>query len=242
MRLVLAGTDGSPSGEAALHWAADLAGAMDAELVVAGVWRPTFAEVSPEVHDELEEEARVRLEAECRQDDSVNRVRHRCILLEETGEDDVRRRLLEAADKHGADLVVVGAPGAGTADKAELVGSVTHELVHHADRPIAAVPDSTPRPPGTPHRIVVGVDGSDGDAAAVDWAHDLAERLRADVSVVVEDDLAPALAEAAVHDAADLVVVGTSGLGRITKLRLDSNATKAVDDIPLPTVLVPPRH
>jgi nucleotide-binding universal stress UspA family protein len=47
-----------------------------------------------------------------------------------------------AADRENADLVVVGRRGLGGV--AELVmGSVSHELTHHASRPLVIVPESS---------------------------------------------------------------------------------------------------
>jgi nucleotide-binding universal stress UspA family protein len=112
--------------------------------------------------------------------------------------------------------------------------------VRHTTRLLATVPDRTPLPPGPPRRIAVGVDGSDDDQAAVTWTHDLAQQIDAEVFVVVEDDLAPTLADAAAQHDADLVVVGGNSLGSVVPLRIDRSSMHAVDDIPLPTVVVPP--
>jgi nucleotide-binding universal stress UspA family protein len=238
MRRVLVGTDGSATGQAAVRWAAELAGSVGAEVVVAAAWHPSYKEVSPEKFEELRREARDELETFSCRDDVVQAVEHRCVLLEEA-EEDVAGRLLEAADAENADLVVVGAPGAGTVDEsARLLGGVTHALVRRAKRPLAAIPERAPKPTGVPCRILVVVEGSDGDSDAVRWSHDLAGQIGAEVFVVVEDDLAPAVAASAAHQDADLVVVGGNSVGRFLG-RIDRSAIDAIDEIPLPTVVVP---
>src|SRR5687767_13898973 len=63
------------------------------------------------------------------------------------------------ADRFGADLIVVGARGHGTVERL-LIGSVSSEVVDHADCPVLVV--------RTPQfaRVLVATDGSaDGDAA-----------------------------------------------------------------------------
>lgn len=47
------------------------------------------------------------------------------------------------------------------------IGSVAHHLAHHTRRPLAIVPE--PGAGATVDRVVVGVDGSEGSAAAVRW-------------------------------------------------------------------------
>ncbi len=95
---------------------------------------------------------------------------------------DPRTALLASADERNADLIVVGARGTGSHPHALHLGSVTHHLAHHTDRPLAAIPASA----GSlrPTRIVVGVDGSAASARAVEWCADVAPGLHADVFAV----------------------------------------------------------
>ena len=174
---LLAGTDGSPEAQVALRWAARFCAAIDAELVVATAWRPSFAEVDPDTHAERRVEAHAILEdLWCAPARDAGVSYHAALL-----EGDPRDWLLVHADEVDADLIVVGARGGGGAHPMHL-GSVTHHLVHHTDRPLATITPSTrPIPPA---RIVVGVDGSAGSASAVQWCVDYAQPLGAEVVAV----------------------------------------------------------
>ena len=78
------------------------------------------------------------------------------------------RVLLDAAHHDDVGLVVVGCRGRGGFRRL-LLGSVSHQVATHADRPCAIVPvDATTV--GV-ERIVVGVDGSDTSVEALVWAH-----------------------------------------------------------------------
>jgi nucleotide-binding universal stress UspA family protein len=178
MKRLLIGTDGSVSGQAALRWAVDMAHATESELVVATAWRPGITEVPPPTYNELRDDARRVLEddwcAIARDADTP----FRPLLLE----GDPRELLLAAAADTGADLVVVGARGSRSHPHALHIGSVAHHLVHHTTLPLATIPASAR--PSTPHRILVGVDGSPGSAEAVAWCRDVAPQLEAEVVAV----------------------------------------------------------
>jgi nucleotide-binding universal stress UspA family protein len=182
---ILVGIDGSAGGQAALRWATGFALALDGELVVASAWRPTFAEVSPAEHEVLRGEASGRLEDEWCEIPRAAKVPHRAALLE----GDPREQLLTAADAEEADLVVVGARGTGGDSHALHLGSVTHHLVHHTRRPLAAIPAVTRS--AWPAPIVVGVDGSDCSLRAVAWCTQIAAAVATEVIAVhAEEPLA----------------------------------------------------
>jgi nucleotide-binding universal stress UspA family protein len=178
MMRLLVGTDGSVSGQAAVSWAVDIARSTGSELVVARAWQPRFAEVAPETYDELRESARRTLHDDWCAPARESGTPYEPLLLE----GDPREVLLGAAVDTHADLLVVGAQGTGSHPHALHIGSVTHHLVHHTTRPLAAIP-ATARS-AWPGRIVVGVDGSPGSASAVAWCRDIAPRLGAEVVAV----------------------------------------------------------
>jgi nucleotide-binding universal stress UspA family protein len=89
-------------------------------------------------------------------------------------------RLAEAARQ--GDLLVVGSSGHGTVTGLFL-GSVSSALLHRRVCPTVVVPPNTDRHAGH-HRIVVGVDGTDGSARALQWAVHEAQRRDCELVVV----------------------------------------------------------
>jgi nucleotide-binding universal stress UspA family protein len=181
MTLVLVGTDGSVSGQAAVRWAVEFAARTGSELLVATAWPPPFANVSPRVYDELRADAEQRLDREWCSPARDAGLGYESVVLA----GDPRHALLEAADERDADLVVVGPRGSGSHPHALHLGSVTHHLVHHTERPLAAIPASARI--GEPTRIEVGVDGSDGSARAVEWCRAVANTTKTEVLAVYAD-------------------------------------------------------
>ena len=139
------------------------------------------------------------------------------------------RELLDEIERDDDTLVAVGSSGAGRL-LGIVEGAVATEIIHRAP---CAVLVARPAATRFPSRIVVGVDGSIGSAAAYATALYLSRRFDADLRTVVawggkgvddklvaaitngdhEDRLeAPAEAIAAAAAAADLVVVGSRGL------------------------------
>jgi transaldolase len=176
LKRILVGVDGSAAAAAALGWAGTLARTVGADVLVATVFEPDQAEVSPERYEELTREAAQRLGAEWSEPLRNLGVTSRPLLL--TGSADA---LLEAAEDENVDLVVVGPRGHGSLAHMH-VGSLAHHLAHHTTRPLAIVPK--PGAKAVFDRIVVGVDGSEGSAHAVRWCIDLARATDAEVIAV----------------------------------------------------------
>lgn len=181
MRRILTATDGSTDGQAALHWATGLATATGAELVVVQAWTPRTSELPPGEFDDLTREALDRLDDEWCTSVRAAGVDYRALVRE----GDPRDQVLACADDEDADLVVVGARGTGGRHHALHLGSVTHHLVHHTRRPLATIPPSSRTTWPTP--VVVGLDGSDSGARALEWAIGLAGDVGGEVFAVYAD-------------------------------------------------------
>ena len=176
MRVVMAGVDGSTRAAAASSWAARLAVAGGAQLVVASAWQSDQAEGTREDFSRRRAETRALLEGPWSEPSRAAGVVPRALLLD--GPPEV---LLEAAATEEADLIVVGNRGAGGLASLHL-GSVAHHLARHTTRPLAIVP--SPAADARPRTIVVGVDGSPGSAAAFAWCVAMAPVLDARVTAV----------------------------------------------------------
>jgi nucleotide-binding universal stress UspA family protein len=174
MRRLMVGTDGSVSGQVAVAWAAAVAQATDADLVVASAWTPSQAELPPETYQRLRAEARRSLDDEC----SIAReagIEYEARILD----GDPRSVLLDAAERDDVDVLVTGTHGTGSHPHALHLGSVAHHLADHTTRVLATVPASARSV--WPARVLVGVDGSEGSAHAVEWCRDLARQLASEV-------------------------------------------------------------
>jgi nucleotide-binding universal stress UspA family protein len=174
MRRLMVGTDGSVSGQVAVAWAAAVAQATDADLVVASAWTPSQAEVPPETYERLRAEARRNLDDECSIAGEAA-IEYEARILE----GDPRSVLLDAAERDDVDLLVTGTHGSGSHPHALHLGSVAHHLADHTTRVLATIPASARSV--WPARVLVGVDGSEGSAHAVEWCRDFARQLASEV-------------------------------------------------------------
>jgi nucleotide-binding universal stress UspA family protein len=177
---VLVGVDGSPAAGAALEWAVRFASSVGAEIVVANVFEPPQAELPPDDYARLVADAEHRLREEWSAPLRGTGVRYRCLQL--TGTPD---SLLAATRAAGADLLVVGTRGAGRHAALHL-GSLAHHLAHYTRGPLAIVPAAGAE--RRVDRIVLGVDGSSGSAAAVRWCAAIASASDAEVAAVCAFD------------------------------------------------------
>lgn len=140
-RHIVVGLDGSPGSEAAARWCAEMAPLLDAEVVAVHALPPvvymlptTPGAIPPVYDDTVRQELTRALDGWCaplREADAEFR--------SEVVEGSPAEAIMRVADKVDADLIVVGRRGHG--GFAELVlGSVPHQLSHHADRPVVVVP------------------------------------------------------------------------------------------------------
>lgn len=144
IRRIVVGVDGSGDGTHALSWCAGLAAGVAAEVIVVHAPDlpaypvPVFGAeepVSEDVLTTLLDRLQVLLEGEWTQPLRDAGVAYRTRL--DPG--NAPTIIMRAADEEDADLIVVGRRGRG--GFAELVlGSVSHELTHHARQPVTVVP------------------------------------------------------------------------------------------------------
>src|ERR1044071_7511730 len=177
VKRILVGVDGSAASLDALRWAVRLAGAVDSDVTAVNAFVPDTSELSRDYAEVLRAEAERRLADWCAAGTGGGSVDS--LLVE--GDPNA---LLDAAAK-GADLLVVGTRGAGGFAHLHL-GSVAHHLAHHTEVPLAIVP--TTAADDHVKRIVVGVDGSPGSAAAVRFCAALAPLLAVTVVAVSADE------------------------------------------------------
>jgi nucleotide-binding universal stress UspA family protein len=184
MRRIVVGVDGSDSSLEAAGWAAGLATAVGAEIVVVNAYIPVQSEIRPDYAQRLRDEQTQRLEEWCT--GVLDGTEHRV----EVRNGDARDVLPAAAGDHDADLLVIATTGStGHAPGFLHLGSVAEYLAHHAERPLAVI---APEPSRELGRVVVAVDGSPPSRNAVRWVADLADATEAAVTAVaVEEPKAP---------------------------------------------------
>jgi nucleotide-binding universal stress UspA family protein len=170
---IIVGVSGSSPAADALRWSADLAQRTELDVVVARVFTPTQAELSPEISTELHARQRREFEEWCEPVVGVAPVTR--VLLD----GDPTEALLAAAIRHEADLIVVGRR------RGKLVyldsESVADRLAHETTLPLAVVPHGAAQPVA---HLVVGVDGSPASHAAVEFVTEMATRLAVGVTAV----------------------------------------------------------
>lgn len=148
-RPIIVGYDGSPDAELALAWGVRTAGLTGADL------RVVVAAPDGRHHEEVASTDRTAAQAR----DGVPSTG--AVLVEEGEPLPV---LMKAAAEAG--LVVVGSRGHNRLES-QWLGSVSQHLAGHAPCPVAVV-----RPTGNPraHQILVGLDGSEPSARALEFA------------------------------------------------------------------------
>ena len=180
MKRIVVGIDGSAAASAAIRWSSSLALATGSELTAVHAWAPPYAEIRIEdVERSLAQEHR-EMEGWLEPATELGVTVHA-----EVVEGDPRQVVRDVADARAADLVVLGRTGRGGGPGLLHVGSVAEHLAHDIRRPFAVIPvDAHP----SIDRILVGVDGSEAAAAAVDWVADVAPLAGAEVVAVTVDE------------------------------------------------------
>jgi nucleotide-binding universal stress UspA family protein len=163
---IVVGVDGSTEAATAEAWAARLAHRLGAALTIATVWSPTDQEAP------ADQVARERATTTELLDGPWSAPAREIGVAFSTRvlDGDTPDALLDAADRMGASLVVIGTRGT---DRLGLLrrGSFSDWSAHRAVRPLAVVPAWTRT---TIDRIVLGVDGTHDQDWGVDFAATLA--------------------------------------------------------------------
>jgi nucleotide-binding universal stress UspA family protein len=140
VKRIVVGVDGSEQGKHAVEWAARLAKAMRAEVIA--VYALDIPVALPDPYTMplyLDDKVRAGLEKDlvtkwCRPLKTAG-VKFRAVLIDGRP----ASVILDLADSEKAGLIVVGRRGHG--EMAELLlGSVSHEIVLHSQRPVLLVP------------------------------------------------------------------------------------------------------
>lgn len=138
---IIVGVDGSEHANRAVEWCAAHADALDAEVVaVHAIDIPVYvpvvgSEIPPPLTPEERSKLREHITTVWCAPLAKETVSFRVVLKDS----DPALAIMQAAETEQADLVVVGRRGRG--GFAELVlGSTSHALTHHLDRPLVIVP------------------------------------------------------------------------------------------------------
>jgi nucleotide-binding universal stress UspA family protein len=177
---ILFPTDGSDAAETALEAAiaaADAHGATLHVLYVADTNQPSLSNVQGRVTDVLEGQGRDIVE------DAASRARNAGVdTVEDVVQGGPSRTICDYVDDRGIDLVVMGTRGSRDIERI-ILGSVTERVVRNGAAPVLVVPpESDCEYP--PESVLVGSDGSDGSAAAVDEGLGIAEATGATLHLV----------------------------------------------------------
>jgi len=177
---VVVGYDGSSASREAAHWAAREAQTRHRRLLIVHAFRWPLTELTQlRVEAVVLSEDPFRHEYEKLVDTLVRECRDLAADIEVRGEVITGEPvdILERVSTN-ANLLVLGSSGHGTVHHV-LLGSTSAELVRHAHAPVVVV-----RGTAGHGRVVVGVDGSQTSAEAVDFAFDFASRHNASLIAV----------------------------------------------------------
>lgn len=155
--MILIAYDGSPDARAAIQRAGELLRGHPATVLTVwerfqdvlartGAGMPIGAVDYDELDREYEQQARQRVDegAELARDAGLNARARTCVR-----NGSIANTVLAEADDVGAEAIVLGTRGL-TGLKSLLLGSVSHAVAQHADRPVIVVPPRSSRP-SEPH-------------------------------------------------------------------------------------------
>jgi nucleotide-binding universal stress UspA family protein len=177
---ILLATDLSDSGTGASDLAAAFSRRSGQPIVLLHVWQPPARLVAQAVDDVPAFERTLRERSLTALDVQAERMRARGLSVEtRLGQGEAAEGIAELAREIGASLIVVGSHGRRGLDRM-LLGSVAHEVVLLADRPVLVARGGA-APSGIGHwaagdrplRVALAVDRSAASGAAADWVGQL---------------------------------------------------------------------
>ncbi len=264
---LLACTDGSPNGQAAVAAALDLARACGSQVFLLQVIEiiPEFEAVAPDLRMRVEEEVRDRLEA-MEAEAAGQGVALKSLVRYSSAS---YGAIIEAAGEVGADLIIMGRCGR-TGLARLLLGSVTERCIGHSPINILVIPLGVSL---AFERILVADDGSSFGDAAFDTALALSRQAGArlfGISVATEEGeiieaeaivhrlmaaanregvaftgLVPhgqapddAILQAALKHEIDLIVLGSHGRTGLARLLIGSVAARVTGQASCPVLVV----
>ena len=141
MRSIVVGTDGSPSAEAAVRWAIDVAKRRDASVCVVTVFAHADSFSERLVSTARRERVDVRQAAENVVARAADKFEQAGIEVQtEAREGDPAEVIIEVAEQRDADRIIIGARGT-TGLQRFLLGSVPSKVVHHAPCSVLVIRD-----------------------------------------------------------------------------------------------------
>ncbi len=182
---ILVGVDGSASSKVAVDWAARDAAMRGASLTLVHVLAPPVAMTFPETPmppgymEWQEEQANRHIQDALKVVEQSTGAAGRARVGAETVVGSVVPTLVDLSKE--AAMIVVGSRGHGWLRRS-LLGSVSSNLVRHANCPVAVIHDAMPHPTAAP--VVVGVDGSPVSEAATALAFEEASFRRVELVAV----------------------------------------------------------
>jgi nucleotide-binding universal stress UspA family protein len=227
-RSLLIGFDGSPEAEVAIRAAGALLSPGRAVVAhVADIIAAFVSHTGPMTGaaEELEEEeARAAARIVERGADLAEQAGFETVAIVARGKPKAWPTLLELADEHGAEAVVVGARGIGRVESA-LLGSVSAGLLGQSHLPVLVVPPPPQDPPTGP--VLIGYDGSEHADAAIEAAGRLLAAREAVLQTVWVSSRAVAAAGMA-GAPADVVAKGAEEIDRGQRAEAERSVERGV--------------
>lgn len=230
---ILFPTDFSACAEHAFQQAAFLADQYGATLHVLHVRETRKPDLIPPI-SLSEEEIIEQLQGSIRDEAALSEKPHVRLVRSEVRRVSASVGILEYADEHRIDLIVMGTHGRHGVNRL-FVGSVAEEVVRLATCPVLTVRHNQCEPRGILQRILVPIDFSERSEQALWFAAELAQSYRGQLTLlhVVEEVALPGVY------GLDPVPVNTPDVMARARASLDDLVQQLPDDVPATAVVMP---